>query len=141
MKTFSVYYMRPDFFRDGLMGAKWLKERGKLPDPKDLEKTHIFLGSFEAADLENLFYKMQGEVWSPNGEARPIIEAKGLRHTSMSVGDIAVDQETWIVHLVDRWGFAKIGGPASIPKHWREDDDYRDYVDALDEDAKRKEGR
>lgn len=36
---------------------------------------------------------MQGEVWSPNGEARPLIRRAGLHHTSMSVGDIARDQD------------------------------------------------
>jgi len=122
MKTYSVWYMRPDFFRDGMMGARWLRKHDRMPDPSKLDATHIFLGAFEADSLEGLFYKMQGEVWSPNGEARPIIRAKGLQHTSMSVGDIAVDQNTWEVHLVDRWGFAKIGGPGEPTR------EYRDYV-------------
>lgn len=52
--------------------------------------THILLGTFEAEDLEDLYTRMQGENWSPNGEARELIESKGLTHTSMSVGDIAI---------------------------------------------------
>jgi hypothetical protein len=39
-------------------------------------------------DLEEVFFLMQGEQWSPNGEARELIELLGLRHTSMSVGDL-----------------------------------------------------
>lgn len=35
---------------------------------------------------------MQGEIWSPNGEANELIRSKGLFHTSMSVGDCAVDE-------------------------------------------------
>lgn len=42
----------------------------------------------EAENNDDVFYKMQGEVWSPLGEARPLIRALGLRHTSMSVGDV-----------------------------------------------------
>src|SRR5262245_33549387 len=110
MKTFSVYYMRPEFFRDGIMGAEWLNKRSQMPVPGKLNRTHIFLGMFDAEDLEDLFIKMQGEVWSPNGEARELIKAKGLQHTSMSVGDLAVDLDNWTVHLVDRFGFVEIGG-------------------------------
>lgn len=47
----------------------------------------------EANGLDDLFYKMQGENWSPNGEARDLIKSRGLTHTSMSVGDIAVDKD------------------------------------------------
>ena len=96
--------MRPEFFVDGIMGAEWLKNYGKTPNPKDLRLTHIELGTFEATDLDNLFVKMQGEVWSPNGEARPLIEFKGLKHTSMSVGDIAVT-ESGDTFICDRIGW------------------------------------
>ncbi|MGD1527046.1 hypothetical protein [Vibrio harveyi] len=37
---------------------------------------------------ETMFSLMQGENWSPQGEARDFIQGKGLQHTSMSVGDI-----------------------------------------------------
>jgi hypothetical protein len=44
---------------------------------------------------------------SPNGEARDLIESKGLAHTSMSVGDvIVVDGEA---HMVANFGFDKLG--------------------------------
>jgi len=111
MNTYSVYYMKPEFFRDGTMGAEWLKAQGKLPDAGALDRTHIFLLEAKADGLEALFAAMQGEKWSPNGEARPLIEMRGLEHTSMSVGDIAVDQDTWEAFIVDRFGFTKIGGP------------------------------
>lgn len=54
----------------------------------DLEQTHTLLGAVAMTDLEEIFYKMQGEVWSPNGEARNLITRLGLVHTSMSVGDV-----------------------------------------------------
>ena len=92
--------MRPEWFRDGILGAK--------PDPKTLEATHIHLKDINAmGDLETVFHAMQGEVWSPNGEASELIASKGLLHTSMSVGDcIVVDGA---VFVVDRFGFDRLG--------------------------------
>ena len=49
---------------------------------------------------------MQGENWSPNGEARNLIGSLGLSHTSMSVGDIIeIDGNLF---FVDRHGFKKL---------------------------------
>lgn len=94
----AVHYMKPEWFRDGIMGAK--------PNPADLSATHVFLTSVEIeqdrADwaLEDVFCRMQAEVWSPNGEARALIQSKGLGHTSMSVGDVAVvDGKAFVVAL------------------------------------------
>ena len=53
-----------------------------------LEKTHVFLFEVLGTSIENVFWQMQGENWSPRGEARPLIEKLRLRHTSMSVGDV-----------------------------------------------------
>lgn len=108
--TFAVWYMRPEFLRDGLMGLAWLRERGRIPDPALLSLTHVHLTDVVLpggpAQLEAVFHDMQGEVWSPNGEAREMIRAAGLHHTSMSVGDIAVvDGRAWIV---DSFGFADL---------------------------------
>jgi hypothetical protein len=36
---------------------------------------------------------MQGEIWSPQGEAREYIRSLGLKHTSMSAGDMVEDPE------------------------------------------------
>ena len=29
MTTFAIYYMKPEFFRDGIMGTKWLAKHGR----------------------------------------------------------------------------------------------------------------
>lgn len=109
MNHYAVWYMRPEFFRDGgSLGAKWLKERSRLPDPAALDKTHIHLLDADADGLEPLFAAMQGEKWSPNGEGRLLIELRGLQHTSMSVGDIAVDKATGKVFIVDHIGFTEL---------------------------------
>jgi hypothetical protein len=91
MATYRVHYMRPAWFRDGICG--------KQPDAAKLDATHIFLREVEATDHDQVYYLSQGEVWSPNGEARSLIRGKGLEHTSMSVGDVIEDPDGtfWLV--------------------------------------------
>ena len=100
-KTYQVWYMKPDWFRQGICFAK--------PDPMNLAKTHVRLKDIEATGPEAVWIAMQGENWSPNGEARSLIEEKGLQHTSMSVGDVAVDESNGKVFLVANIGFKDIG--------------------------------
>jgi hypothetical protein len=98
---YQIWYMKPEFFRDGIMG--------KLPNPADLSATHVHLKNIEADGIENAYYAMQGEVWSPDGEARGLIASKGLEHTSMCVGDVLID-DVGNVHVAAPMGFKAIGG-------------------------------
>src|SRR5665213_1961412 len=66
------------------MGYKYCAQRGCLPDPEDLERTHVLLGKVALTSLGIIYDVMQGEDWSPNGEARDLIKSKGLDHTSLS---------------------------------------------------------
>lgn len=78
---FRIYYAIEPSFRD---------------DPvhfEDLKKTHKFVGSFPGDKIEDAFMFFQGEMWSPHGEANELIRSLGLGHTSMSVGDVAIDDE------------------------------------------------
>jgi hypothetical protein len=52
---------------------------------------YAIVKTIEAESLEDVFEKMQGENWSPNGEARELILSLGLTHTSMMVGDVIYD--------------------------------------------------
>ena len=97
---YQVWYMKPEFFQDGNFG--W------LPDAANLSATHVHLMDLETTGVPSVFRMMQGEVWSPNGEARELIESKGLRHTSMSVGDVIID-DVGNVHVVAMIGFRAIG--------------------------------
>ncbi len=54
----------------------------------NLAETHVFLIEIEAESLEGVYRSMQAEVWSPGGQANDLIRAKGLHHTSMSIGDV-----------------------------------------------------
>jgi hypothetical protein len=52
--------------------------------------------------LDDAFWQMQGENWSPNGEARPLIQSLGLSHTSMMVGDVIQDEDDAYWECLDR---------------------------------------
>lgn len=99
---FQVWYMKPDWFRSTAGSLRY------EPTPNTLAKTHVYLKDIEATGTEAAWVAMQGENWSPNGEARDLIREKGLRHTSMSVGDVLVDTDS-NVHLVKSMGFKNLG--------------------------------
>ena len=89
-----IWYVKPEFFRDYIMGYQWLKDQGiPVPDAKTIGRTHVRLGAIKETDPERIYQIMQGEYWSPAAEAREFVPRLGLAHTSMSVGDI--------VHLAD----------------------------------------
>ncbi len=79
-KLYKVYYQK-------VFGAFQFKQ----PTLKDIPLHYTFLKDVKALDLERVFCKMQGEIWSPKGEARSLIRKLKLGHTSMSAGDIAYD--------------------------------------------------
>jgi len=95
---YQVWYMKPSFLR-GIVGNS--------PDPNDLSATHVHLKDIEADSQEDALDRMQGNIWSPNGEALDLIQSKGLQHTSMSIGDVLVD-EADAVYLVTAIGFSRL---------------------------------
>jgi hypothetical protein len=100
MAKFDIWYMKPEWFGEGMMGA--------TPNKDELEKTHVLLRTIvvEGWTLDKVFEEMQAEQWSPNGEQRSFIESKGLAHTSMSIGDVVVqDGEPF---AVEAFGFGKL---------------------------------
>jgi hypothetical protein len=117
MATYSVYYMKAEFFSKGVMGYDWLRGKSLLPEPACLTKTHVFLKLIEARSPEDVYFKMQGESWSPTGEAREFVASKGLRHTSMSVGDIAIEHTTRVAFIIDRMGFRFLGNVTTLGEY------------------------
>lgn len=102
----EIWYTKKEFARDAMMGKDWLEEKGRLPSKKTLKKTHILLGKIKASNLEPIFMLMQGENWSPKGEAFDMIKKSGTAHTSMSIGDVVVIKGK--AHMVDTFGFVEL---------------------------------
>ena len=87
MPLFNVFYARrPTFHTGGELGTPPLTATS-------LRLSHAWLFEIEAAGLDDAFRRMQGENWSPQGEARKLLQALDLHHTSMSVGDVLRDEE------------------------------------------------
>ncbi|MBR0848899.1 hypothetical protein JQ543_14200 [Bradyrhizobium diazoefficiens] len=98
---YQVWYMKPSFLR-GVVGS--------APDPDNLPATHVHLKDIEAGDREDALHQMRADVWSPNGEALDLLGSKGLEHTTMTIGDVLVDDSD-AVYLVTAIGFTR------LPKH------------------------
>jgi sugar phosphate isomerase/epimerase len=93
--------MKPSFFR-GIVGNS--------PDPNNLSATHVHLKDIKADTREEALARMQENIFSPNGEAFDLIQSKELQHTSMTIGDVLVD-EAGVIHQVTAIGFSQ------LPKH------------------------
>lgn len=99
----EIWYMHPDSFRKLSMGPKFLEKQGEMPTVRDIIDTHILLGHIKETNLDKIYKIMQGEFWSPRGEARSLLRKMGLQHTSMSVGDIIKSKGKY--YMVDNSGF------------------------------------
>ena len=102
----EIWYWNDEAGRDMMMGANWLSKKGQMPTPETLSQTHVQIGTLRETDPDKIFSMMQGENWSPNGEARNLIQQSNTGHTSMSVGDIMKVGSTYL--MVDRFGFHDI---------------------------------
>lgn len=103
----EIWYWKDKLSRDMLMGFKWLQEYNMVPDPENLGKTHVLMGKVAETDPDKIFRMMQGEEWSPNGEAYNFVEKSGSGHTSMSVGDI-INLPSGECLMVDNVGFVDL---------------------------------
>lgn len=106
-QTYKVYYAKNPHF-----GRRHFGIRGDEPELtlSDLPETHVFVKEVQAESLGQVFHLMQGEIWSPGGEARPLIKRLGLHHTSMSVGDVAqAGDGTYYECMIQGWREIKEG--------------------------------
>ena len=99
----EIWFWKQDNGRDFMMGMKWLSERGVEVTQATLQDTHVKIGTIAETNPERVYGMMQGENWSPEGEARELISKSGSGHTSMSVGDVLVIGGK--LQMVDRFGF------------------------------------
>jgi hypothetical protein len=98
---YQVWFMKPSFFR-GIVGSS--------PDANNLSATHVHLKDIEADSLEDALARMH--VDTPNGETLDLIQGKGLQHTSMTIGDVLVD-EADVIHQVTAIGFSRLSAKTS----------------------------
>lgn len=92
----NIWYCKPEY-------SLTYREPAK-PTINRVKHTHVLLKTIEASGPDEAWYKMQGENWSPNGEANGLISGMGLTHTSMDVGDVVEIEGVW--HRVEGVGFS-----------------------------------
>ena len=95
----EIWYWK-DSYASLSFGFDYAEKENILPSCKDLEKTHIKLGTLAETNKERIYQSLQGEVWSPNGEATKLVRSLGISHTSLSVGDI-IKLPNGICYFVD----------------------------------------
>ena len=102
----KIWYVKPEYIQDFMMGSEWVEKKNLTPTIDTINTTHVLLGSIDNFDLENIYNQLQGENWSPKGQARELIKDLGLCHTSMSMGDII--EIDFILYMVDSIGFTTL---------------------------------
>lgn len=103
----EIWYWKEDFARDAMMGAKFMTKQGVMPTPDSVPNNYVLIGKMRETNPDKIFHMMQGEIWSPEGQANAMIKSSGTGHTSMSVGDIIHVGNKWM--MVDRYGFHTLG--------------------------------
>jgi hypothetical protein len=103
----EIWYWKKDFARDAMMGAKFMTKQGVMPTPDSVPDNYTLIGKIRETNPDKIFHMMQGEIWSPEGQANDMIRSSGTGHTSMSVGDIIHVGNKWL--MVDRYGFHALG--------------------------------
>lgn len=69
----------------------WFAKSGAgKPRAGALSETHVRVGNVRCNSHERLFVLLQEDKWSPKGEANAMLESMGLKHRSLSVGDVLV---------------------------------------------------
>jgi hypothetical protein len=104
--TTEIWYTNRASGFEWRKGYDRLKESGLLPTLQTLKKNHVLLGKIKDKNLDRIFGNLQGDNWSPKGEAWDLISKSGADHTSMSVGDIIKIGNKLL--LVDRAGFVNL---------------------------------
>ena len=89
-----------------MKGSEYLKKINKLPNLRNLQNTHVLVGSIAETDPQKIFSLMQAEAWSPQDQARSMIERLGAGHTSMTTGDVIVNQNKIV--MFDKKGFINL---------------------------------
>jgi hypothetical protein len=107
MPNYQVYYQKDPYTHarfDGTTEEKVL----------DIVSQYVPVMRLWEENLDDVYFFMQGENWSPNGEARQAIQDLGLSHTSMMIGDVIEDLDTGEFFMVNIFGFSLLTVPENV---------------------------
>ena len=112
---FTILYTNPESSRDLGMGLEFVCHHSEELYVKlmaNILSTHVPLATIRVQDLNEIYLIMQGENWSSGGRestAQAWIKQLDLSHTSMSVGDLVIDNDTGHVHFCNVSGWFDMG--------------------------------
>jgi hypothetical protein len=88
--NYQVYYRKnPTFMLDENLVIADVRDNQKFASVRHfINSTAFEKFNRYAKNVDDVWYQMQGEVYSPNGEWNDTLRFKGVDHTSMSVGDV-----------------------------------------------------
>lgn len=102
----EIWYWKQNLGHEMMKGFEYLKKSHRLPSLENLSATHVRVGTIAETDPDKIFSLMQAEAWSPQDQARGMIERLGAGHTSMTTGDIIVNQNK--IAMFDKKGFVNL---------------------------------
>jgi hypothetical protein len=92
----------------------YYKRDADFEEPRKMISANYFFSAWvpvevlTAGSLEDVYRKMQADVWSPNGEMRDFIKILKLTHTSMSIGDVIYSIKDDKFYNVHTFGFSEL---------------------------------
>lgn len=102
----QIWYWKEPLGHQMMQGYEALKQQNKLPNPNNLEATHVLVGTVAETNPDKIFSMMSAEVWSPQNQASSMINDLGVGHIGMDTGDIIVVGKQ--VLFVDKKGFVNL---------------------------------
>lgn len=79
----------------------WYLKSGASTNNVDLEnlyRTHAMIGTLAETDPETVFSMMQSENWDTDASAESMLNELGVKHSSMTTGDVIVVDNT--AHII-----------------------------------------
>jgi len=95
-------------YRPGKTQIWYSKGTATTFNPRQLDASHAMIGTLAETDPEQVFSLMQSESWDPGNRANDMLAEFGVKHKSMTKGDIIVDGNRF--HLVTDSGIKTLGG-------------------------------
>ena len=80
-----------------------------------LDYFYRYVGTFEAPDLNGLVEKLQNGGGGLGDKTMQQYVIRQVQHTSMTMGDIAIERDTGRVWFLALWGWKQINLAASTP--------------------------
>lgn len=108
-RVFGAYYARKGNFFYG-MAERMGKTENLYPKTREeFERDYALVSYITATDKDDAYKGLQAEFWKGWHEVSTAAKDAGVRHTSMSIGDILIDFENDEVLIVAPVGFDKLG--------------------------------